>query len=844
MITQSFTEAFVSHLPNPADIKIADETYWVQHGVNLAGIRENQHQKIWLQERLGRLDSPTLKALALWFNVSVETGQEREALARHFATQTTSQIIQIVLCLVEFIYNKHAKAVESISLGLLVPSVCVLLQNNVEPSSRRFAYALLVFFQQPKNLRFLILFDQAVRKNFGRYLLNGPGRAVDFSLHEAWINQEVLPDFGTKSRPIRCAGVYNQNQETVVFIWRALRDMIVPEVERYVFPKEAELIVLKFRDSGRSLDEHSQGRENKRPIGVFIAEAIMTKLSGVLCEYEVLSHETEEEKVGDLLECLLLGSDPQLYLRELYLSQAPMVNGNPSVILRCLKETAGGLSIPLKFLKEGKNLNFLEDPNLFQYLGVAFRPQPDLKLEPHIFDLYFTRTENGYRVQYSSKGGVSPELKRQFEIYMEKQREMLVTPIATGTPSPTIKAYHFEQILHEGIRLNFEDPNVRRTVETLKKKHIVDTQELIFIRCDWRDDPDFEKVTPSCDGCIELRDGQNLYECPRCHRVIEDAARKRRFTEVRISLNLRDIRQYLQKVFKKLEEAGHIEKVELHSGRWGTLSVTSNGNTFPVIIVGTNDHNCVPDCFVHLTFADPHLYVQASKQSFDATIVEKLRIVRLWDILAHEKNLSWLAEKLQAASYRLPERSTLLEVETKLTQAVAKFENAHGGPKPGKSWEAFEQWFMPLLFEYLRHNDAKVNQYLLFLRSLNGTLFGTWPVRMGGKGEPDWIAINRYEVMQQMLQVNTADAKFYNTTQISVDDVREVNGHLTRLHAGTGRALIMTTTDHISPSAWREVLDYKKANKDDWRVMILPKSWLLETMVQLDMLDMLDVSVN
>ena len=55
--------------------------------------------------------------------------------------------------------------------------------------------------------------------------------------------------------------------------------------------------------------------------------------------------------------------------------------------------------------------------------------------------------------------------------------------------------------------------------------------------------------------------------------------------------------------------------------------------------------------------------------------------------------------------------------------------------------------------------------------------------------------------------------------------------------------MIVTSTDKVSSSAWREVLDYKRAH-GKWRIIVLPLSWLLEMIVRMDLVELLDKAIR
>lgn len=379
-------------------------------------------------------------------------------------------------------------------------------------------------------------------------------------------------------------------------------------------------------------------------------------------------------------------------------------------------------------------------------------------------------------------------------------------------------------LLRNQITVETADHAAVATLTTLKALGIVVVEENQYIRCAFRDDYDFtSRPDMDCQGKIDVASTDMV--CPDCGYPVGDIEGKTKFTEHLVTLHQAGIESYLEKIMMSLESVNQIEKAEdsvigiqFQDGK--NLTVTWPEYASPRLQAG-------------LFFAEPTLYVINSPiDKPTSTVLEATQYILLADILI--EGSSDFEQKLQLAATPIHGRVELAEIETKFDEMLNRHDK--------RRWQFFEQDFIPALVRHISHNPALVHQYLDKLKRLSTTIFGFFHVPVGGAGLPDMIAINKFDLINQFVEgSNLGECKLYQgTSRLTYEQVIKTNGHLDMNFAGEGFAVMYVSTDNIVSTAWSTMLKLKRPN-GRWKIIIIPKTLLLELIYELEATNLLDM---
>jgi hypothetical protein len=447
-----FIEPFVALLPAYQTVSGQSDTFWNPLEVRAERIKVELQDVELVKERLSsRLGAGMLQALCLWVDLPATSNKAAlaEMLGEQLAGAPDAPWSQDIFFLLDFVHNRRHDSIETISKSLLPQDMFDLIhQSEIDDHSKRFAYAMQVYYREPSQLRLLMLFERGEAIGYKRYSLVPKAfegetpvseeaaeqaalriqQGADIRAMEDELINQVLEVFearrGAKRRSV-CFGIHTNggSESALIFILRDLREAYIREVDRTLFGDEAELIVLRVSDRMRTIEEHSE-----KDIGPRIADALAAYLLGDSnIEYLEDESRTDLEHLNHLIEALREGRDDSLRLQEIYLKHAP-IDQSPALILRCDKST--DLSAPLRFLA-GNNIRLLEDVDNIRNISVVFaRELPNGETQSYIFKLFLERiTQDQYFVRYSQRGvGAPTEFRGHFESYLKKNYNVQAIP--------------------------------------------------------------------------------------------------------------------------------------------------------------------------------------------------------------------------------------------------------------------------------------------------------------------------------------------------------------------------------------------------------------------------------
>lgn len=348
-VNPEFAQTFIEALPAPEEMQNRPDDYWNKLEVRIGRIREEILDREKIEGRLLKeLGTSALEILCLW--LELEMGPTRrnlaEAIAEYLTEHPMAAVSVDIICLMECTYNRRYDSIETAGLSLLSQNIGDFIRDSeLDPKSKRFAYATQLYYHDPLYLRLMILFERAEALGFTRYVLapmryderdepldadeiaeveRRVGAGIDHNILEIRMVNSVLEDYerGERSgRSSRCYGVHHLpgSGRSIVFIYRDLREALIREVDRTLFGDEAELIVLTFFDRLRGLDSHSIGSTAPQ-IASFITARV---LDGARVIYLKDDSYSSDEAIQLLLDRVSQALDERLRLQEVYLDVAP-----------------------------------------------------------------------------------------------------------------------------------------------------------------------------------------------------------------------------------------------------------------------------------------------------------------------------------------------------------------------------------------------------------------------------------------------------------------------------------------------------------------------------------------
>jgi len=294
-----FARLFVALLPECQTVSSQPDTFWNQLEVRAERIKAELQDVELVKDRLSsRLGAGMLQTLCLWVGLPPTSNRAAlaEALGEQLAENPSAPWSQSIFFLLDFVYNRRHDSIETISKSLLTQNAFDLIQQSeIDAHSKRFAYAMQVYYGEPSQLQLLMLFERGEAIGYRRYSLvpkpfDGESpvpqeaaeqaalriqQGADIGAIDVGMVDQVLEAFEARrgaKRHSACFGIHkNEGGETaLIFILRDLREAYIREVDRTLFGDEAERVVLRVSDRMRTVEEHSEIRPGyKRQNGTF-----------------------------------------------------------------------------------------------------------------------------------------------------------------------------------------------------------------------------------------------------------------------------------------------------------------------------------------------------------------------------------------------------------------------------------------------------------------------------------------------------------------------------------------------------------------------------------------------
>jgi hypothetical protein len=430
-------------LPSSDQIDSSDDEFWQSLEVNAERIREEAAEPEQVESYLASFRRDMLEAFCAWLDVDaeIETQELRTPLAQHVAENCEDAVCLAFLFLNEFAKGKRDNAIQSLSKHLLPAEQFDLVNSSsVKDASKRFCYVLLAYAEDPSLLRSLMLFDNAERAGYERHQLvadveedcdNGEAEEVEETAQNGYdldqLDEDTVGDILNASsfgdgKASRCFDLFRDEErdETLVFVLRELRESRIREVENVVFAQEAETIVLRLSDGGKSVETHSKSRTDTE-----IAQAIAaSQLDEERIQYVETRDLTKRSDLERLIKYLRKEKDDDLRLYELFLENAP-VEGAPVLMLRGEKEE--GISDTLRSL-EKKDVSLLQDLGDVRYIGVSFATQVGGKEKYYVFKFSPQQVDDDtFYLRYSASS-TPTTVRASFEDHMKDKYNVKVIP--------------------------------------------------------------------------------------------------------------------------------------------------------------------------------------------------------------------------------------------------------------------------------------------------------------------------------------------------------------------------------------------------------------------------------
>ncbi len=443
-----FANNFVTLLPPLRGIQAQTEEFWNQLEVNSPLIIENLNDPIYIRDKLASSENAVKQILCLWAGLQpLERGNDGEYLIDYLISNLDDAGIQTVFLINEFLFHKRSDSIETISRLILEPEpYSFVYSSNILPNSQRFCFALLIYFQNPYRLRSVMMFENAERVGYQRYYLSTKipdiddedritelrqiaeekiEQGIDLEGIEIGAITDILAEYENSvgNKQSVCFEIFHDTEQeiTLIFIFRALRETAIREVGRTLFADEAELIVLRVSDQMRSIDEYSSSR-----IGKSLATAIVSSiLEDVNLEFIPAEEITTRQNLDNLFNALLNESDERIQFREIYLQTAPL-DGSPTLIIR--SNDSQTLVHPVQFLNQ-RGIDLLSDYQDIKNIKIGFVINVGKDSQKsYIFKVSLRYLgQNLYYLPYST-AHIATQIRANFESHLGENYSVRVFP--------------------------------------------------------------------------------------------------------------------------------------------------------------------------------------------------------------------------------------------------------------------------------------------------------------------------------------------------------------------------------------------------------------------------------
>lgn len=444
----SFAESLLAYLPEIADLEVRNENYWNQLEVNTSRVTDEMMDSEIVARKLNSIGAAGQQVLSIWLGrAPLSSQRDVVEFAEHIVTNREESSILTVMLIIDFIYRRRPDAIETLCGLILANEIFSFIErSSAEINAKRFLYTVAAYVKNPHYLRLLMLFESAERVGYKRYNLVAETPDGDDAdevaelrrFAEEKINQgadlsdlavgrinAALEAFERTHGQYKslCYEVFHDESAGIalVFIFRYLRESHIREVEQTIFAEEAELIVLRFSDKMRLVEDHSISGIGTK-IATLVASDILEAQNVKYVRSEYLN---SAERVDNLIQALVAESDDKIRLHELYLFTAPL-DDNPILMLR--SSSRHGIAKALRDLSE-RGTYLLNDLDDIRHISIRFDvPIDDDNSRSYSFKVFVHHVRSDrYFLRYSV-ANIATSIRQDFERYLRKNYDVRVFP--------------------------------------------------------------------------------------------------------------------------------------------------------------------------------------------------------------------------------------------------------------------------------------------------------------------------------------------------------------------------------------------------------------------------------
>ncbi|WP_456330729.1 hypothetical protein [Archaeoglobus sp.] len=303
---------------------------------------------------------------------------------------------------------------------------------------------------------------------------------------------------------------------------------------------------------------------------------------------------------------------------------------------------------------------------------------------------------------------------------------------------------------------------------------------------------------PNCDEEIEFEDNSPQLPICRCGKRVRPSEK-----HTRVKRFIRNV--HYSKILEEVKhKVGAIAPTEIDKDRM-LLKVHYNGKSIYVIFPEISNFTYV----LHENMGKNCIFVYLDhRRSLHRLTLWKQKAYYLLEFL--KQDVSKIEDLLQRITRDIP-TSPEKSVEIWFDKVVS-------GWNEKKKPYNFEK-FVVNLFKDLRET---LPEFLATLHTQYGnTLLNSKVVKIGGPGMQDFQIINLYDYLSSIKPERYGEVKAYFKGKFTVDDYSEG-----LRHAKEGDLLMVTATNNIAPSVWKDIIEMRE-RKGYYKHVLIDRELLL-----------------
>lgn len=355
---------------------------------------------------------------------------------------------------------------------------------------------------------------------------------------------------------------------------------------------------------------------------------------------------------------------------------------------------------------------------------------------------------------------------------------------------------------------------------------LIEVEEFRYLICA---DPDYpikdRHPDPTCRAEIPFEGREAIHECDACGNSLHAVEESRPvYTKYTFRQKPEGIYDHLKQALSNLQAVDDVDV----AGK-GALEVHLSDDRELVVAIPewTEQQFLMRGPF----FSDPTLYVHAGRMRVLPTVLEEVQHIHFVDLLTASPE--WVAECLEMAATPIPGRPSLQKLVKRFDAVVERHVETDNTSVQGD----FFEYFFRDLKRHIQGRPEVVNDYLQSLRRIRKTVFGEMHFQVGGSGKTDVVAVNKFELMNQLFRSGAiADTKCYlssKSSKIEENDLWTIKKHLDTNPWRADYAIVVLANEDVSDSAWDYVARLRQ-NNDEWVIMLIPKYDLIELIHAVD----------